>query len=192
RPPLQQVNDMPAAAYFAAAAELLKLHPPHLTDWSTLARMRRIGIHPGQSFEFDRLDPAAQGALERVPADTQKLMQDKLPTLAREVHGGEMNNDTVGVYGNFYLKRAIVAMVGLGANPPEDAVYPLNVADARGRPLTGDRARPHRRPGLPAPLRQGRAAAGGGVLVGHHVRRRRLPGRQPAQPLRHRRPRRPC
>jgi hypothetical protein len=105
-PPLDQVNDMPAAAYFAAAAELLQLHPPHVTDWSTLARMRRIGIQPGESFEFDRLDPVAQGALERVPADAQKLMQDKLPTLAREVNGWEMNTDTIGVYGNYYLKRA--------------------------------------------------------------------------------------
>jgi hypothetical protein len=81
-PPLQQVNDLPAAAYFTAAAELLKLHPPHHSDWSMLARMRRIGIHPGQSFEFDRLNPVAQGTLERVPADALKLMQDKLPTLA--------------------------------------------------------------------------------------------------------------
>ena len=36
----------------------------------------------------------------------------------------------MGVYGNYYLKRAIVALVGLGANQPEDAVYPLNIADA--------------------------------------------------------------
>jgi hypothetical protein len=35
-------------------------------------------------------------------------------------------------------QAGIVAMVGLGANPPEDAVYPLNVADSHGRPVTGD------------------------------------------------------
>jgi hypothetical protein len=61
-----------------------------------------------------------------------------VPDVARVVNGWQMNTDTMGVYGNFYLKRAIVAMAGLGANPPEDAVYPLNVADADGRPLTGD------------------------------------------------------
>ena len=43
----------------------------------------------------------------------------------------------MGVYGNYYLKRAIVAQVGLGANLPEDAIYPLNLADDTGKPLDG-------------------------------------------------------
>lgn len=49
-----------------------------------------------------------------------------------------MNTDTMGVYGNYYLKRAIVAQLGLGANLPEDAIYPLNLGDEAGRPLHGD------------------------------------------------------
>jgi hypothetical protein len=53
------------------------------------------------------------------------------------VNGWQMNTDTMGVYGNYYLKRAIVALLGLGANLPEDAVYPLNIGDADGKPLTG-------------------------------------------------------
>ena len=48
-----------------------------------------------------------------------------------------MNTDTMGVYGNYYLKRAIVAQVGLGANLPEDAIYPLNLGDETGKPLDG-------------------------------------------------------
>jgi hypothetical protein len=44
---------------------------------------------------------------------------------------------TMGVYGNYYLKRAIVAQVGLGANLPEDAIYPLNLGDETGKPLDG-------------------------------------------------------
>ncbi|MGA7936082.1 MAG: hypothetical protein WCA35_21185 [Kovacikia sp.] len=65
-------------------------------------------------------------------------MQAKIPTLARVVNGWQMNTDTMGVYGNYYLKRAIVAMVGLGANLPEDAVYPLNIGDADGKSLLCD------------------------------------------------------
>jgi hypothetical protein len=43
----------------------------------------------------------------------------------------------MGVYGNYYLKRAIVAQAGLGANLPEDAIYPINLGDEAGKPLDG-------------------------------------------------------
>jgi hypothetical protein len=35
------------------------------------------------------------------------------------------------------LKRAIIAQFGLGANLPEDAIYPANVGDENGKPLDG-------------------------------------------------------
>jgi hypothetical protein len=136
-PPLTQVNSMTAAQYFSYGAELLKLHPPHITDWSTIARLNRIGMTPGQSFDFNTAAPAVKAGLEQATVDGLKLMQEKLPTLARVVNGWQMNTDTMGVYGNYYLKRAIVAMVGLGANQPQDAIYPLCLADADGKPLEG-------------------------------------------------------
>ena len=61
----------------------------------------------------------------------------KISSLARVVNGWSMNTDTMGVYGNYYLKRAIVTQLGLGANLPEDAIYPINLADDTGKPLDG-------------------------------------------------------
>jgi hypothetical protein len=139
-PPKTQVDTLPAAKYFAYAAELFKLHPPHLTDGPIVAQMKRIGIERGKSFEFDKLDPAVQQALDAAREDAQKLMIWKIPTLARVVNGWSMNTDTMGVYGNYYLKRAIVTQQGLGANLPEDAIYPLNLGDADGKPLDGANA----------------------------------------------------
>jgi hypothetical protein len=136
-PPKIQVDTMPADKYFAYAAELLKASPPHLTDQPILARMKRIGIEPGKSFEFQKLDPAVRTALAGVPQEARKLMAWKMPTLARVVNGWSMNTDTMGVYGDYYLKRAIVAQQGLGANLPEDAIYPLNLGDNSGKPLDG-------------------------------------------------------
>lgn len=110
--PLRQVNAMPAARYFATGAALMGVNPPHRTDWSILARMQRIGLEPGRPFDLAAAAPV--------------------------VNGWQAITDTMGVYGNAYLKRAVVAMAGLGANPPEDAIYPLNVADAEGKPVSGD------------------------------------------------------
>ena len=136
--PIRQVNDMPVGKYFAYGAELMKMYPPHVTDWSILARMKRIGLEPGKPFDLAKAEPAVRAALERAAADGLKAMQAKAPTLARVVNGWQMNTDTMGVYGNYYLKRAIVALIGLGANQPEDAVYPLCNGDADGKPLRGE------------------------------------------------------
>jgi hypothetical protein len=136
-PPKIQVDTMPAAAYFTYAAELLKLHAPHLTDQPILARMKRIGIEPGKSFDISKLEPVVRKGVEAAPAEAQQVMTWKLPTIAKMANGWSMNTDTMGVYGNYYLKRALVTQIGLGANLPEDAIYPLNLADETGKPLDG-------------------------------------------------------
>ena len=135
--PKVTVDTMKAGPYFARAAELLNLHPPHITDQPIIARLERIGFEVGKSFDLNAADPAIQKGLESAPEDAQKLMQWKIPTMARVANGWSMNTDTMGVYGNYYLKRAMIAQVGLGANLPEDAIYPVNLADSEGNPLNG-------------------------------------------------------
>ena len=136
-PPLDQVNAMRGLDFFRYAAELMKVHPPHPTDWSTLARLRWIGLTPGESFNTADLEPQVAQLLDKVPADALATLHSRLPGLASVVNGWQSNLNTVGVYGDFYVKRAIVAMVGLGANQPEDAIYPLLLTDADGKPLDG-------------------------------------------------------
>lgn len=136
-PALDQVNRLSGQAFLEYAAKLLKQNPAHTTDWSQLERLKRIGVEAGKDFAFHNLAPEVQGALNRAAVDGLKMMQEKIPTLAKVVDGWQMNVDTMGVYGNYYLKRAIVAMVGLGANQPEDAVYPLAVSDAKGKTIDG-------------------------------------------------------
>ena len=98
-------------------------------------------------------------------------MKWKVPTIARVVNYWSMNTDTMGVYGNYYLKRAIVAQLGLGANLPEDAIYPLNLADEAGKPLDGANQ-------YTIHFEKGAIATGPRVLVHHTLRRGWLPGRE--------------
>jgi hypothetical protein len=136
-PPKQQVDTMQGDAFFSYAAELLKKHPPHITDQPTIALLKRIGIEAGKSVQFDELSPVVRQAISDAPRNAQALMAERFPKIAAVINGWQTNFDTVGVYGNYYLKRAIVAQVGLGANLPEDAIYPANFADADGQPLDG-------------------------------------------------------
>jgi hypothetical protein len=110
-----------------------------VTDQPILAEMKKIGVEPGKPFDIAALDPQIAKGLESVGADAQALMAWKVKTLARVVNGWSMNTDTMGVYGNYYLKRAMVTQIGLGANLPQDAVYPLNLSDKSGQPLDGAR-----------------------------------------------------
>jgi hypothetical protein len=134
-PAPRQVSAMPAERFFAYAAELMKLHPPHAIDQPILARMRRIGIEPGKS--SDPPDPAIRQALDRAAADGPKLMQAQRGAFGRRVNGWRISTDFIGVYGSAYLRRAVVAADGLGANLPEDAVYPSTSIDSDNQPLDG-------------------------------------------------------
>ena len=71
-PPMTQVNTMAADKYFAYAAELLKVNPPHITDQPIVARMRQLGIEPGKSFDLGKADAAIKRGLERAVSDGLK------------------------------------------------------------------------------------------------------------------------
>src|SRR5258708_3334153 len=95
-PPKVQVDTMTAGVYFAYAAELLKLHPPHVTDEPIIAQMKKIGIEVGKSFDVGKLDPTVQRALETAPQDGRKLMACKLPPSARVPNACTINTHTMG------------------------------------------------------------------------------------------------
>jgi hypothetical protein len=136
-PPKIAVDTMPAGKFFAYAAEILKLQPPHITDQPILAQMQRIGIERGKSFDIDKVDSGDQGwacdrTRGRLEADGVESPQS-CPRRKRLVDEHRHN----GCLRRFYLKRAMVTQLGLGANLPEDAIYPLNLADETGKPLDG-------------------------------------------------------
>ncbi|NIR03351.1 MAG: hypothetical protein GTN78_24650, partial [Gemmatimonadales bacterium] len=129
-PPMEQVEKMPARRFFQYGAQLMKLHPPHLSDHSQVWRLQRIGIVPGEDFDFDTLEPAVQEAMQQAVPDAVEAMQQAATRIGRLVNGWVVSTETIGVYGNSYLKRAAIALAGLGANEPEDAVYPMLASDA--------------------------------------------------------------
>jgi hypothetical protein len=66
------------------------------------------------------------------------MINESIPVIGKVVNGWSMNTNTMGVYGNYYLKRAVIAMIGLLANLPEDAIFPQLLVDANGKDLNGN------------------------------------------------------
>ena len=122
--PSSIVKRMSAKDFFNTAVRLLASSPPHQADGSIVLQLERLGMHACSydTFDFAGLSPSIQRALE-VGAVAGWSGMRNFPLVDKIVHGWEMMNDGIGVYGNSYVRRACVAASGLGAVPPEDAVY---------------------------------------------------------------------
>jgi hypothetical protein len=135
--PLRQVFALDAAGFFGYASELLQEHPPHFQDYPVLDRLARIGFNVGKKFDLAQADSVVQGALKSAVSVAQKQITDKQTSVGWEVNGWRMMTENIGNYGTDYLIRACVELAGLGANLPDDAIYPLLFTDADGQPFTG-------------------------------------------------------
>jgi len=140
-PVRDQVNALSTAAYFDLLVRLLKDNPPSAGDAPFVAKFEKFGFVPGQKFDINKFGSRIVAELQDVP----KLGQMKIMGWAqggvaagmnRDVHGWLFSTKT-GEYGTSYLQRAFVTAIGLGANRPEDAVYPTSQADAFGQPYVG-------------------------------------------------------
>jgi hypothetical protein len=131
-----QVNALDAEAYFKLMAESMKDNPPTAADAPLVAKMSRMGIIRGQDFDITRLDSATAAAIQKVPSLAQARITASIPSTGTVVNGWNIILKT-GVYGTDYLDRAVITYAGLGANRPEDAVYPTSLAAPDGKPYDG-------------------------------------------------------
>jgi len=137
-PPPAQVARMDAATFFGRLNQLMQDNPPAAVDAPALARFAKLGVAPGKPFDVASLEPDLASALE----EGMQAGRERLLAAAKAEHGTEVNGWTimpnnVANFGTDYVTRAVVALVGLGANLPDDAIYPHAVADSEGQPLSG-------------------------------------------------------
>jgi hypothetical protein len=64
------------------------------------------------------------------------MIDTKVTNIGTIVNGWLISADA-GIYGSDYLNRAAVTQYGLGANVPQEALYPLTFTDSQGQPLSG-------------------------------------------------------
>jgi hypothetical protein len=135
-PVRDQVNSMDGATYFKLLAELMKANPPAATDAPMVATMAKLGIVPGQDFDPAKLNPTQSAAIQAAP----RPAQGSIMGLMKEVkltNGWSVFTTGMGAYGTEYRLRALVTAIGLGANRPQDAIYPVGEIDTDGKPLDG-------------------------------------------------------
>ena len=134
-PVRDQVNGLDAVSYFRLLCELMKTNPPAPADARELAKFAKIGIVPGKDFDESKFDPDFSKRLPQVSFD-RIAAQIKLNSEIKHQNGWIYTTKT-GVYGTDYLMRAFIAAFGLGANRPQDAVYPMSRVDRAGEAYDG-------------------------------------------------------
>ena len=160
-----QVNKMDAIEYFTLLAELMKTNPPYEADAPMLEKLARLGIVPGQDFDKSKFNPAF---VKRVPqlAFAHIMLHFKFSDGdVQDIDGWGFTTKT-GIYGTNYVQRALITAIGLGANRPQDAIYPTSTKSQR-RP---DQPRLQRVGKIRPHIQEGPDPAGFRLLVPHHVR----------------------
>jgi hypothetical protein len=134
-----QVGAMDGATYFTLLAQLMKANPPAAVDAPMVATLARIGLVPGQDFDPAKLSPAQAAAIaaaaKPATASIMGMLAEVKPVNGWFIPAG------AGVYGTNYRLRALVTAIGLGANRPQDAIYPIAQVDGDGKPF--DAANPY-------------------------------------------------
>lgn len=129
--PPAAVAGMSSADFFAEFTASLQRNPPHAGDEPMLAKLSRLGIGPG-------LRPVADPGFEEGVSAAKDLLANLEKRRAPPgKNGWSTLTKFVGRYGTNYVARAAVARIGLGANPPEDAVYLSSYQDTAGGRLQG-------------------------------------------------------
>jgi hypothetical protein len=132
-PPAEQVAAMDAGEFFRRLAELLMTNPPADADAPAIERFAAIGLAPGT---FDP-DPELADAISRGARTGMERIQAVTKTAGSPTATGWRMFRGLGSYGTDYGTRAVVALVGLGANLDQDAIYPHATTDGDGQPLDG-------------------------------------------------------
>jgi hypothetical protein len=127
-----QVDAMGVEDYFSYLARLMKTNPPAPEDAPIVARMAKIGLVPGQDFDGSKLAAFDREAIKAVPKLAQLKITDYFKKAGKPVNGWMFTTKT-GIYGTDYIQRALITAIGLGANRPQDAVYPTGEKDAGGQ-----------------------------------------------------------
>jgi len=127
----EQVNALDAVAYFTEFCKLLKTNPPAAADAPILEKLATIGIVPGQDFDADKLDIVLSKRLPQIGFARIMLHFKDSRGDIKDINGWAYTTKT-GLYGTDYLQRALITAIGLGANRPQDAIYPTSTKSGEG------------------------------------------------------------
>jgi DNA sulfur modification protein DndE len=136
-PPPVWVENMAIETYFNKLNQLMQENPPPAMDSAFLEKIVPLGLGAGKQFDLSAFDAATQEKLKAIPAAVHAGLREATGKMGTLENGWNVTRTGMGTYGTNYVQRAVVALIGLGANLNEDACYPNCQVDETGQKLNG-------------------------------------------------------
>lgn len=127
----------PWPEYFETAARLMKLNPPQVSDRAILASMAPLGL---DAFNPARFTAEEAEAIEAGLAEGRKASRRSGLGGDQFIDGWSYPSARLGDFGQDYSLRASVALSGLAALPPVEALYMRAQGHLPGALLDGNQA----------------------------------------------------
>ena len=135
--PLKMFFNLDPAAYFDLYNRLSLENLPYVYDAPVLKRLKSYGIGPGLDFRMEQFPKPLRTEIQDrlVEAAQQKCMERLKQAVMR--NGWSYSEKNIAHFGTDYTYRALVAIVGIMANPVEVAMYLTAQVDQDGERLNG-------------------------------------------------------
>ena len=107
------------------------------------AKFATIGIESGKTFPAIALSDADKAAMAEAGTAADAAIKTKIEQMGKPINGWYVITSGIGDrqdYAGDWAQRAAVAVAGILANDPAEAVYPFTRHDGDGQPLDGSTA----------------------------------------------------
>ena len=119
----------------------LQFAPPEENEKEIRAKLARIGIGAGKTFDFKELSPEHKAEVGLGMKDGEAKVDEAVANAGKAINGWQVSSlpGNSAHYNGDWLKRAAAAKAGIYGNDAVEAVYPLTRVDGDGQTLDGSK-----------------------------------------------------
>lgn len=137
RDPYDEVYSMSFSEFLTEFSRLWNENPAPIDDPEMNKQLAKLGVYPGQKFDPESVSALTEFVAEIAIKITRAIVHKQLKNPENLTNGWAFKREGIGNYGNDYTIRFVISLIGLGALPPEEAVYPNTSLDSSGEALNG-------------------------------------------------------
>ncbi|AZQ64995.1 DUF1254 domain-containing protein [Flammeovirga pectinis] len=135
-PPIDYVKNLSIEEFFTKMSYLMKINPPAKSDSVFIEELKEIDFEIGDGFSLGMFSDEEKEIYSNIPEEVQAKWDEN--SYGEQTKSWNFYKENIGNYGINYEHRAYISAIGLGANLPEDAVYPMTTVDKNLEDLNGE------------------------------------------------------